>query len=410
MIIKQVYTKFVLLLILLPSLGLFGQTFQEFKAENNIDKKCVLAEELSDIYGVLDLDSSRLVGEHLLNFSNKKISKKGIYLSYYILGDYFSRTAKEEKALELLLQAKNYYINEQDYNKITKVYNLIGVTYQNMGELDKACTWYEQSLKYGESAPDQNVKYLALINLAQAKESQEEYELANKYAEQFKDWVLKMGSKTDLSNAFAVLGSIALSQSDFDNAINYFEQCFKFAEEANDFARKGHAYTNLGIAKFLQGKKEESQSYFLQALEFRKKVGNIPVICDAYLNYGGILFELGDYEGASEYYKEGIKIAQENKKYVNEIELLEGLIEVCNVQKNDVSTLKKSLETAIKNREATILKRSKEDNLLAEELKESERIQKSGFVDDNAKWPFYIGAVLLFLGFFYMIVRKKLLK
>lgn len=397
------------LLILLSHLTVFGQKFQEFLNEQDIDKKCRLADELSSRYVIADLDSLKMTGEKLLAFSNKEHSKKGINLSYCLLGDYFIRVAQEQKGLELLREAKNYYLGNQDYNRITYIYNAIGIGYQHLGNLKEAVKWYNQSLKYGELASDEYVTNLALINLAQAQRIAEDYESAIENAEKYKDWVMKLGSFDYVSNSFAVLGSIALDQEKYSRAIFYFEQCYIFAEKVNDNAGRGNAFTNIGIVKYLQGDKEASEQYFLQALEYRKKFRHIGSLCDAYLNYGGILFEQNKLEQAIENYNEGLKIAHQNKKYSSEIELLEALKEAyTDYDVEKLGEVNKLLEKATVNLKKQDESQSKLDELLTTELRESERIRKSGFVSETSKWPFYIGALVLFIGFFFLTSRKKL--
>lgn len=387
----------------------FGQAFREFSDETDIDRKCRLADNLSFIYVASDLDSLKLLGEKLLVFSNNKHSRKGINTAYYILGDYFVRTAKEKEGLELLREAKNYYLEIKDYNRITRVYNAVGIAYQHLGNYKEACKWYEQSLKYGESASDEHVTYMSLINLAQAQKSMGNYDVAIENAESYRDWVLKLGSAEHIANAFAVLGSIALDQEKFSRAIYYFEQSFKFAEESGDNSGKGHAYTNIGIGKYLQGKITESEEYFKKAVEFRKNVGHIAFLCDAYLNYGGILFEQKKYDLAISSYLEGLDIARTNRKFLNEIELLEALKEVYSIQDLEkVGAINKALKIAENNQSKLEGDQLKMDEMLTEELKESERIRKSGFVNENSRWTFYIGIFVLFIGCFLLVIRRKI--
>lgn len=411
MSIKKHLNRLTLLLIVFSFslLNSFGQTYREFSEEVDIDKKCRLAEDLSFIYVASDLDSLKIVGEKLLIHANNKHSKKGINTSYYILGDYFTRTAQEKKGLELLREAKNYYLEIKDYNRITRVYNAIGIAYQHLGNYKEACKWYDQSLKYGELASDEHVTYMALINIAQAQKSMENYDLAIKNAENYRDWVLKLGSAEHIANSFAVLGSISLDQEKFSQAIYYFEQSFKFAEESGDNSGKGHAYTNIGIAKYLQGKISESEEYFRKAIKFRQNVGHIAFLCDAYLNYGGILFEQEKYEPAITSYLEGLDIARTNKRFLNEIELLEALKEVYTIHDLEkVGGINRALKAAENNQSKLETEQLKMDEVLAEELRESERVRRSGFIGENNKWAFYIGLFVLFIGFFLLVIRQKI--
>lgn len=386
----------------------YGQSYDEFVASNNIDEKCRLAEKIALHYVSTNIDSLKLIGEQLLSFSNSKKSKKGIYTSYGIIGNAMVRSAQEKKGLELLRKAKNYFLSVENYDKVTEIYNEIGNGYQFLGDYKEAVKWYEYSLKYGELSTDEYTSDMAKINIAQALSHLKEFDEAVRYAKEYRDWVLKLGSLKSLTNAYAVLGSIALERGQYRDAINYFQQCYEFALKAGDNSGQGHAYTNLGIAKFLEGKMEESVDYFKKAIEFREKVNNIALICDAYLNYGGIMFELSRYDEAIQYYTIGLKIAQKNEKYANEIELLEALKEVYEtVDLEEVEKIALEIERVQKKEFARTKEQSKFDVVLAKELLESEEIYKSGFTNENDKWSFYIGLGIIFILFTFLAIRKK---
>lgn len=403
------YAFRVLLILFSTGFTSYGQTFKQFIESDDIDTKCGIAEELSLEYVVSDLDSLRMMGESLLKFSNKLQSKKGINMSYYVIGNYLTRTAKEQEGMELLRQAKNYYLSIENYNLVTSILNEIGNAYQYLGKHEESCKWYEQSLKYGEFASDEYVMHAARINLAQAYNHLEKYEQAKEQAEQYRDWVLKLGSLKSSSNAFAVLGSIELNQGKNKQAIYYFEQCYKFAVRAGDNSGQGHAFTNIGIAKYLEGDMDESERYFKEALEFRKQVRNVAMTCDAYLNYGGILYERGKNEAAIENYETGLNLARKHKKYTNEIEFLEALKELYAIyDPKKIEELDHDIELAQKLQTYFDHDQQKIDDVLASELRESDKIRKSGFVSESNRWPFYIGASILFVGFFFLVVRKKL--
>lgn len=387
----------------------YGQTFKQFIESDDIDTKCGIAQELALEYVVSDLDSLRMLGESLLKFSNKLHSKKGINMSYYLIGNYLTRTAKEKEGMGLLRQAKNYYLSIENYSLVTSVLNEIGNAYQYLGKYEEACKWYKQSLKYGEFSSDEYAMNAAQINLAQAYNHLEKYEEAKEQAEQYRDWVLKLGSLKSSSNAFAVLGSIELNQGKNKQAIYYFEQCYKFAVRAGDNSGQGHAYTNIGIAKYLEGNMDESERYFKEALEFRKSVRNVAMTCDAYLNYGGILYERGNNEGAIENYEAGLNLARNHKKYTNEIEFLEALKELyADFDPKKIEGFNHDIEVAQKLQTYFDQDQQKIDEVLASELRESDKIRKSGFVSESNRWPFYIGASILFAGFFFLVVRKKI--
>ena len=386
----------------------FGNSFQSLLATKNIDEKCNLSEQLIEKYLESNIDSVKVIGEHLLIASNKAQNKLGINLSYYYLGNYLIRVSREQDGMELLRKARNYFLGIEDYNKVTEISNEMGNGYNYLRNFEEACKWYEQSLKYGKLATEENLCNVSMINLAQALLSRKKFDEAKKYAEDYRDWVLKLGALKSCANAYAVLGDIELQQANFNSAIYYFDQCYRFSQRCGDVLGKSHAYTNIGIVKFLEGELEESEQFFKDAIDLRLKLSNVALICESYLNYGGIKFERKDFAGAIAQYKVGLKIAEKNKRYTDAIEFLEALKEAYTIY--DVEELDGvNLQIA----ELEVKKKSFDENfipfskLLSKELKASERIRKSGLINMGNQFPFYIGAVALFFGFIFLAIRRK---
>jgi len=408
--LKLITVKSLLFLVLLVSLSfsVFGNSYQTLLSAKNIDEKCNLSEQLVEGYLASNIDSVKEVGEHLLIASNKAQNKLGINLSYYYLGNYLIRVSKEQDGMELLRKARNYFLGVEDFNKVTEISNEIGNGYNYLGNYAEACKWYEQSLKYGKLATEESVVNLAQINLAQALLSMERYDEAKTHAEEYRDWVLKLEALKSCANAYAVLGDIELQQGNFNSAIYYFDQCFRFSQRGGDVMGKSHAYTNIGIVKFLEGELEESEQFFKDALGFRLKLNNIALICEAYLNFGGIKFENGDMEAAIEQYNLGLKVAEKNKRYADAIEFLEALKEAYMIYDvEEIEAVNRQIEELSKKKRLFDANFMPFSNLLAKELKASERIRKSGFVNMGNKFPFYMGAIALFIGFIFLAVRRK---
>ncbi|MCO5260903.1 MAG: tetratricopeptide repeat protein [Crocinitomicaceae bacterium] len=386
----------------------FSQTFQQFLNTSNLEKKCKIADELIVDYEYNDLDSLKLLGTELLANSEKTYNKHCQNYAFFILGKYLIKTAKEKEGIEYLNKAKNYFLSKEDFNKLTEIYNEIGNANQVLGRYNEACKWYEYSLNYGEKSTDDYVDQIARVNLAQAHNKLGEYEKAKEQAELYKDWVLKLGKFKSITNSFSVLGVIELENENYKQAEYYFEQSYKFSVRSDNYAGMGDAYTNLAIIKYYQEDIETSKEYFRIALELRSKVKNITKICDSYLNYGGILFEMSEFEKAEENYLMGLNIAKENKKILNEIELLQALKELYteyDIEK--LESINKQIDQTNKRSKQEDIEFAKLNNKLLKDLYLNDRMMQNGYLSKNSRWSFYFGSILLFLLSLYLIIRKK---
>ena len=390
------------------SFSSFSQSFEDFQNAKTMDKKITIAEALAYDYVKDNLDSLLLLGHELLIESNKQKDELGIFSARRIIGTYKIRTSEIDAGLELLRSSKNFFLGKENFTAVTEVCNEIGNAYQYSGKIDDAIKWYKESLKYGRIASDDNIKNIALVNLAQAYIIKSDFEKAETAALEYRDWVLAIGAIDAISNSYAVLGNIELQSENFANAISYFQHCEKFARKSGSKTQLAHAYTNLGISAFYLGEKEKCVDYFIQALELNKSIQNVKPICDSYLNLGGVYFEMSDFSKAELYYLEGLEVAKTGKIYASQIEFLEALMELKNEEGKPTKEFSDELKKAVEEQNKHVTSQNKVDRELEEDLLESKRIQRDGFNKSNSKLPFYIGSGILFLAFAILALRKRL--
>lgn len=403
-----IQAKYLLVIMVFMSFSSFSQSFEDFQNAKTMEKKISVAEALAYDYVKDNLDSLVRLGHELLKESNNKKHELGIFTARRIIGTYKIRTSEIEDGLELLRSSKNFFLGKENFTAVTEVCNEIGNAYQYSGKIDDAIKWYKESLKYGKIASDDNIKNIALVNLAQAYIIKSDFEKAEAAALEYRDWVLAIGAIDAISNSYAVLGNIELQSEDFANAISYFQHCEKFARKSGSKTQLAHAYTNLGISAFYLGEKEKCVNYFIQALELNKSIQNVKPICDSYLNLGGVYFELADFGKAELYYLEGLELAKTGKIYASQIEFLEALMELKKEEGKPTKEFSDELKLVVEQQNKHVDSQNKIDRELEKDLLESKRIQRDGFDKSNSKLPFYIGSGILFLAFAILALRKRL--
>jgi len=404
--LRWIQTCFFLLYFGTFTLSLYGQTFKSFVKETDTIEKHNTAYQLFNYYLANDLDSLKVLGNELLAFSNKQNYKSGVYLSYHILGDYFVESGQEVKGIGWLLQAKNYYFTQQDYNNLTLIYNAIGTGYHRQGMYQKAIDCYQRSLLYGELASDVTITNIAQNNMGKALMKLKKYEQARHEVKEFKKWARKQNEYALLANASSVLGEIAIEEKKYEVAINHFIECQQFAKQQNNNAMRAVAYTNMGIVYFLKEDFQNSEKNFFKALEIRKKIKTISSLCDAYLNCGGILFEQGKNKEAIQLYQEGEKTAYKYKKYRHQIELLEALQEAYQGDPKQLEAIETQLVNAHLNLEKQKEENEKQDNLINHELEQSQVVQANTLKNKNM-WLTVATIVILSLSVVIYIQKKQ---
>lgn len=406
--IKKVHFKCLLLVFIsfcLSSKKSYSQTYSTFHDAKTIEAKIQIGDQISDYYSKTDLDTLQMIGTELLLLANKKQHIRGINYARLFIGMCYTRSEKITDGLRLLRLSKNYFMELEDFSMVSAVTAEIGIGYQNSGKLKDAYNWYHESLKYADISEDPIVKYITLLNIAKIHIEQREYDKAKSAAIIYKDWAITNNMFEKITNAYAVLGTIYLSEENYPDAIEYFELSELFAKKTKSDALKAHAINNIAIAKFIQGDQDESLELFKTALEMRIKVKNPHYICDAYLNLGGIYFEMGQTNNAIQTYTIGRDIAHAKKLFQNEIDLIKALIEANNERKTSTIELKKELREAEEQLEISKKKRTKNDLQLNKELNYYSPLPNTEVEEKNLLSIYILAGIVLIV--FLIIFKVK---
>jgi tetratricopeptide (TPR) repeat protein len=151
---------------------------------------------------------------YCLAFLNSFLGFKDIALSY-------------AKQTEVLIYKKI------DYSSWGKGYSLLflGLTYKNLGELDKSFEIFRRAIAFAEKSHYTQVKARALSGLAELYRIQGEFETALSHHLESIELLKKIGAKCDLAEAnyqqaltYQQMGDRENSKPNFDNAIQLFTE------------------------------------------------------------------------------------------------------------------------------------------------------------------------------------------
>lgn len=387
---------------------LYSQDFNTFTEEKDVAKKIKIAYEITSKLITSNLDSVQFVVKDILKTANEQYNQEGIVCGWYCTGNLYIRIGKEQEGINYLRKAKNYFLEKEDFYKVSESLNEIGNGYVYMRKYSEAIKWYEQSLEYSELIIDQNYSKGAQINLAQAYYNVGDYVSAKKHAESYRDYQLRNGASRNVANAFALLGQIEMAKDNNEDAITYFQQCFEFSQNINDNVILGHAYTNMGIALYLNNEMDKSLDAFKKGLEYRQKVKNKRLICDSYLNVSNIYSERSEYSEALDYAEKGLQLARENNLYMNEIELLEMQKEIyTNYNPKLIPDISEEIDVALGKLKKQRNDEFKFDADMLTELNSSDLISKAGFKKPYYHWFFIAGGVMILIFFSVILLKQK---
>lgn len=267
-------------------------------------------------------------------------------------GQYMRFIEEAEKLLDLSEKTNDLHRKAETLNKISRV------NWQ-LGNLDKALIYSQQSLELYES----------------------------------------IGNLQRVTGALGNLGILYSEFGDYEKGLESFMKSAKLSEKAGDKKTTALQLNNVGITLAKLGKAEESLGYFEESLKLKKELGLKEEIVNALKNIGDTYLALKDIDKARSYLLEADKGAKECNDAMLLLESSDRLGRFYNITgdyEKAIDYLKKAFEIATKMKSRQIMSRLSE--ALAESCeksgdfvdalyfsKEYARLQKEIFSENSAK-------------------------
>ncbi len=179
--------------------------------------------------------------------------------AYNQLGNIWADDLEDDrKALYYYQQSLALKLPLNDPNAITAAYNNLGITYKDLGQLDKAIEQYDLAFKYAQKTGVVTQQFNPLINMSNIYKRQERYPQALQNLEK----ALTMVDKVTVRQQHILYESLAIVHNelgDFDKGIMYAQKAVALVKDANDYSNLSSAELNL--AKAYEGKKDYEQAY-----------------------------------------------------------------------------------------------------------------------------------------------------
>jgi serine phosphatase RsbU (regulator of sigma subunit) len=154
--------------------------------------------------------------------------KRGI--AYRELGDY-------PASINDLLQALSIYERKKDTLEMAKVYNSLGALYAYKGELEKAKSYFEKSMKVVEKEGITTNHADALLNMAAISELMNDMANTFAYNRQALEMYNSMKDESGMAYVYSNLGTIYSRQDEFENldsAIIMYKKAYELLKGLND--------------------------------------------------------------------------------------------------------------------------------------------------------------------------------
>lgn len=236
--------------------------------------------------------------------------------SYFGLGILHQNFGRFPQSIKAGLEAARLLEGavEKDSLMLAKTYVLLGVVYEETGDLSNALNFSQQALALSLALGEQYRAVVCLNNIGLIHLAYEDYPQAIQAFQHIEN--MEAVSLENLANAYNNLGLAYVAQEKVDSAIRYFNLAKKINERLyiaeqypEDRLKLADNLENLGIAYKKKGAYDIAAQQIkasLQILSEELQTQHHPTIGACFDNMGDIFFEQGDFVQAIAHYQKGI--------------------------------------------------------------------------------------------------------
>jgi tetratricopeptide (TPR) repeat protein len=228
---------------------------------------------------------------------------KGQVLAYANLSFYYIQNANYPLALENCMKALPLSEQIKDIFLTAKINNDIGIVYQNLGEYEKAISYFEKTYQLMEQAGKSKSLGTPLTGIAEVYKLQKNYPKALEYNYKALEVRQKAGSTLGVAISKHNIGEIYVEMGEINKGLEYLFEGLAVDKKMGDSIDIAIDTYVISKGYLKLGKNKESIAYASESLRIAKKINarneikNVAEIL--YLNYK----TLGKHQEALTYHE-----------------------------------------------------------------------------------------------------------
>ena len=229
------------------------------------------------------------LAQEIFNKVNKKSdNKKFKAKSLMGLADIYSRKANWTRSISLVTEAETIFKENNDKSGLATCFNMLGSISGEMGEIERAKNYFNQSLFFANEAAEQE---------------------------------LNAKIETNLGIVNSILGNT-------DQAVMHFESSMMIYNKIGDLRRVAEIYLNIGL-NFYQNSDFKSSVFALdKGIELAKENNYLGVLALLYLAKAEVLIKENDIHSAKEFADKSLSLSHslDDKLSIADIYKVRGII------------------------------------------------------------------------------------
>lgn len=221
------------------------------------------------------------------------------------------KSDEPEEALTYLFEAERLALKIKDEKFLTRTYNVLGICYKGLGDLDSALFYYEKSLVIAIKIKDSTSCGFLYSNMGNVYKNRGMYEKAVQYFQKAADIHELKKNISGLSSTYNNIGLVYDDMNQNKKAMEYYEMSLKYARSENDSESISRSYNNISIVLDKMGDSKKGLKYKLLAIDIDRKIGNQRSLSIGLVNLGAYYYDNGNVKEGLKYYNQALKIKEE---------------------------------------------------------------------------------------------------
>ena len=248
--------------------------------------------------------------------------------AYDVLGQICFYTRDHQKACYYYEESLKIMESQGSETNQAIMLERIGYSYSAEGKSDKARQYFEKALAIHRKLNDKAAIARVLQNIGIAFFLNSDYDKARSYLEQSLSLHRESGDKDSLAYALSQMGAIHAIQSDFNSALHCYEEALEIYEERHNRTAAAEMLEKIGGLYTYQGNTDKESVYVEKALAIYRETGNKVASASLQRRLGEILAAKNDLASASQLIENAAALYKETGQHDKEALTLASLIDI----------------------------------------------------------------------------------
>jgi len=230
------------------------------------------------------------------------------------IGAVYLQMKKFNFAEKYFKQAQDIYVKNKNKRGIADINRFLGTLAADCGDLDKAKTYYDESISIATGIYDTSLMIRSSVLLGNVWMKNDNYEQALRYYNSA--LVLQENNKCCIEEEARIynnLGVLFSEQGKYTKSLHYYKQAAVIYDSLDNQFDLGKTYNNIGNIYWCTENYETAQLYYNKSLNIRHEQNDDTGEAYVLNNLGMLSGSRGDFVSAADYFEKSLELFERQK-------------------------------------------------------------------------------------------------